>query len=218
MTRLSHHLEPGRTPPPIVLGIAGPSGSGKTTLARELCNTLGGALLPLDAYYRPLDDLPVQERAGRNFDHPDALEIDLLVQQLQSLMRGRAIERPTYDFVHHTRRHGDSVHVAPCPYLIVEGILALHYPELRALFDLSVFVEATPDLCLSRRLQRDVHERGRTAAAVREQFRTTTLPMAEQFVLPSAAHSDLVILGSDSIALSLDRILDELRTRSLLRG
>lgn len=201
---------------PVLVGIAGPSGSGKTTLARQLCTTLGGTLLPLDAYYRSLDHLPIRERANRNFDHPDALESDLLVEQLRALAHGHAIDRPCYDFVHHTRKPGQTERIKPTACVVVEGILALHYPELRALFDLAIYVETPVELCLARRLDRDTRDRGRTAEAVREQFRLTTQPMAEQFVLPSAAHADLVVLGSDPVSFSLDRILAELRVRSLL--
>lgn len=202
----------------MVLGVAGPSGSGKTTLARHLCTALNGTLLPLDAYYRPLDHLPVAERADRNFDHPDSLETGLLVEQLRALTHGHAIDRPCYDFVHHTRRPDETVRIEPNAFFVVEGILALHYPALRALFDLAVYVEAPVELCLERRIDRDVHERGRTADAVREQFRTFTLPMAERFVMPSAAHAGLIVLGSDPVARSLDRILGELRARLLLPG
>lgn len=203
---------------PTVLGVAGPSGSGKTTLARHLCTALHGTLLPLDAYYLPLDHLPVADRAGRNFDHPDSLEIERLVEQLRALTRGEPIDRPCYDFVHHTRKSDETVRIQPDAFLVIEGILALHYPALRTLFDLAVYVEAPVELCLERRIDRDVHERGRTASAVHEQFRTFTLPMAERFVLPSAADADLVVLGSDPVARSLDRILSELRARSLLPG
>ena len=201
---------------PIILGVAGPSGSGKTTLAHHLSSALGGILLPLDAYYRPLDHLPAAERTHRNFDHPDSIESELLVEQVRALSQGRPINRPCYDFVHHTRKPDQTERIEPSAYLVVEGILALHYPELRALFDLAVYVDAPTELCLRRRTDRDVHERGRTAAAVREQFRTSTQPMAEQFVLPSAAHADLIINGSDPVTVSVERILNELRARSLL--
>ena len=202
---------------PVILGIAGPSGSGKTTLARRLCLTLGGTLLPLDAYYRSLDHIPADERANRNFDHPDALESELLVEQVRTLAHSQPVSRPCYDFVLHTRKSYETKRIKPSPFLLVEGILALHYPELRALFNLAVYVEASHELCLDRRIDRDVHERGRTSDAVREQFRTTTQPMAEQFVLPSAIHADLVVPGADPVNLSVDRILAELQARSLLR-
>lgn len=203
---------------PVLVGIAGPSGSGKSTLARRLCTALGGTLLPLDAYYRSLDHLPIGERDSRNFDHPDALESELLIEQVRDLAHGQPINRPCYDFVRHTRKLGKTERIEPTAFLIIEGILALHYPDLRSLFDLAVYVEAPVELCLDRRIDRDVRQRGRTAEAVREQFRTTTQPMAEQFVLPSAAHADLVVLGSDPVSLSLDRVLADLRARSLLPG
>ncbi len=203
---------------PVLVGIAGPSGSGKTTLARDLCTALGGTLLPLDAYYRSLDHLPIGERDSRNFDHPDALESELLIEQVRNLAHGHAINRPCYDFVHHTRKPGQTKRIEPTAFLIIEGILALHYPDLRPLLDLAVYVEAPIELCLARRIDRDVRQRGRTPETVREQFRTTTQPMFEQFVLPSAAHANLVVLGSNSVSHSLDRILADLRARSLLPG
>ena len=211
-------LRPPASPEhPVLLGIAGPSGSGKTTLARQLCLALHGTLLPLDAYYRLLDHVPVAQRANRNFDHPDSLEAGLLIEQVRAMSQGQPINRPCYDFVRHTRKPNETERIDPSAFVLIEGILALHYPELRALFDFAVYVDTPIELCLQRRIERDTEKRGRTADDVREQFRATTQPMAEQFVFPSAAHADLVVSGSEPVRESLARILAELRTRNLLR-
>ena len=192
---------------PLVLGVAGCSGSGKTTLARELTSLFNAALLPLDVYYHDLSDTPVPDRAGRNFDHPDSIETPLLLHHLHELIAGRPVQRPIYDFVTHTRVPDRAEEVLPAPAILVEGILALHFSDLRELFDLSIFVQAPAEVCLARRIHRDVRERGRTEASVREQFRTLTQPMADQFVLPSAAHAMLQVDGTESLDWSVAAIL-----------
>jgi uridine kinase len=131
---------------PLILGLAGCSGSGKTTLARELTAQLSATLLPLDFYYRCLSHLPPADRALQNFDHPDSLEHLLLVQHIEELAEGRSVERPIYDFTTHTRVPDRTETIASAPVLIVEGILALHYPRLRALYDFSIYVNAPNQL------------------------------------------------------------------------
>ena len=200
----------------LVLGIAGPSGSGKTTLARELAQRLPATLLPLDAYYRSLDHLPPATRAEQNFDHPDALEWQLLVDQVATLARGHAIDQPCYDFVTHTRVPDRTQRIEPEACLIVEGILALRYTGLRALLNFAVYVQAPASVCLARRTERDIRERGRSEHAIREQFRSTTQPMAEQFVHPSAAHADLVLSGTEPLQNLVNEVLAQLRARALL--
>ncbi len=192
---------------PLVIGVAGCSGSGKTTLARELASIFAATLLPLDLYYCDLSHIPTPDRAGRNFDHPDSIELPLLLHHARELIAGQSVERPIYDFSSHTRVPGHTDRVSPAPALIVEGILALHYPELRALFDLSIFVNAPSAVCLARRIHRDVRERGRTEASVREQFRTITQPMADQFVLPSAQYASLQVDGTESLDWSIATVL-----------
>jgi len=128
--------------PPTVVGIAGCSGSGKTTLARELARELEATLFPLDLYYRDLSQFPLDSRDKQNFDHPDSLESELFIEHIRDLGEGRAIQRPAYDFSRHTRVAGKFETVEPAPFLIVEGILALHYDALRPLYDFSVYVDA----------------------------------------------------------------------------
>ena len=192
---------------PLVIGVAGCSGSGKTTLARELASLFAATLLPLDLYYRDLSHVPAAERGGRNFDHPDSIEIDLLLRHIRELIAGRPVDRPIYDFGTHTRVPDRTDRILPAPALIVEGILALHYPELRALYDLSVFVQAPSGVCLARRIHRDIRERGRTETSVREQFQTITQPMADQFVLPSAPYASLQVDGTESLDWSIATVL-----------
>ena len=201
---------------PTVIGIGGCSGSGKTTLARELACELEATLFPLDVYYRDLSQFPLDTRRKRNFDHPDALESELILQHLEGLSRGEAIERPVYDFSTHSRVPGKTDRVVPSAFVIVEGILALHYPELLPLYTLTVYVDAPHEVCLNRRIYRDVRERGRTEESVREQFHATAQPMAEEFVLPSQAHADLCVNGCEALDWSVEGVLSALRNRGLL--
>jgi uridine kinase len=202
-------------PKPIVLAIAGCSGSGKTTLAAELAVQLDATLFPLDLYYRDLSQFPLDTRHQRNFDHPDSLESELIIEHVRTLAAGQPIQRPVYDFKTHSRT-GRFDPVAPSRIVIVEGILALHYAELLPLYTLSIYVDAPHELCLKRRIARDVRERGRTEASVREQFRATAHPMAVEFVLPSAARATLTVNGAESIDWSIEQILGTLRRRGLL--
>lgn len=203
---------------PVILGIAGCSGSGKTTLAQELTRELSATFFQLDFYYRDLSHLPSEERARTNFDHPEILESDLLEQHVMELAAGRTIERPTYDFATHTRLRGATQAITPAEFVLVEGIFALHYEDLRALYDFSVYVEAPDDLCFQRRLARDIRERGRTPESVERQYVDTVRPMAEQFVRPSARHAALVVDGTASLDWSVEQVLDQLRLRGLLAG
>jgi uridine kinase len=189
-----------------VIAIGGMSGAGKTALAAALAARLPGgcAVVGLDSYYHPLDHLPPAERAACNFDHPSALDWALLAAHLDALQRGRPVRQPVYLFDRHTRAAETRV-VDPRPYLIVEGILALHSAEVRGLAHVKLFVAAAEEECLRRRLQRDLAERGRSQASVLEQYRATVLPMAREFVLPSAAHADLIVSGEQPLEQSVAR-------------
>ena len=198
---------------PLILGIAGCSGSGKTTLARELTQELSATLLPLDLYYRDLAHLPPAERALQNFDHPDSLDHTLLVEHVRALAGGQSIEAPQYDFATHTRIPNKTHAIPANDVVLVEGILAVHYEDLRALYDLSLFVAAVPEICLKRRIHRDVLERGRTEASVRTQFWATAHPMAERFVIPSSAHANLIVDGCESLDWSVEQVLALLRRK-----
>jgi uridine kinase len=204
--------------PPVAIGIAGCSGSGKTTLAEELARTLGGIHFPLDNYYRDLGHLPLAERFRQNFDDPELIEVALLAPQVSALARGEAIERPLYDFSSHTRVPGQTVRVEPAPFLVVEGLFALHYPELLPLYQLRVYIDTPDGLCFERRLKRDIEQRGRTPESVRAQYEATVRPASLAYVRPSAAHADLAIDGAGALDWKVERVMTELRERGLLAG
>ncbi len=201
---------------PLVIGIAGCSGSGKTTLARELATQLDATLFPLDLYYRDLSQFPLDSRHKQNFDHPDSLESELIVEHVRALAEGEAIQRPVYDFKTHSRVAGAFQRIEPKDVVIVEGILALHYPELVESYGFSIYVDAPHDVCLARRIHRDVRERGRTEESVREQFRATAQPMAELYVLPSAERATMTVEGTEALDWSVEQVLQRLRTSGLL--
>jgi uridine kinase len=201
---------------PLVLGIAGCSGSGKTTLARELATQLDATLFPLDLYYRDLSQFPLDSRHKRNFDHPDSLESELFIAHIRSLAEGQTIQRPIYDFATHSRVPNTFEPITPTSYVLVEGILALHYPELPPLYDFSVYVDAPNEICLKRRIYRDMRERGRTKESVIAQFEATARPMADLYVVPSKSHATLTVSGLENLDWSIEQILRELHTRKLL--
>jgi uridine kinase len=205
---------PGR---PIVIGIAGCSGSGKTTLARELAVQLDATVFPLDLYYRDLSRFPLDAREKQNFDHPDSLESELFIEHVREMAAGKTIQRPVYDFTQHARVAGAFEAVVPARFVVVEGILALHYDELWPLFDFSVYVDAPNAICLNRRIYRDMRERGRTEESVRAQFEATARPMAEMYVLPSQARATMTVAGTDALDWSIEQVLRGLRDRGLLR-
>ena len=201
---------------PILVAIAGCSGSGKTTLAKELAEQLNATLFPLDLYYRDLSQFPLDAREKQNFDHPDSLESELILEHVRGLASGETIQRPVYDFKTHSRVHGDFDEVAPSRFVLVEGILALHYPELLPLYNFSIYVDAPNEICLNRRIYRDMRERGRTEESVRAQFDATAKPMADLYVLPSQKNATLSVSGCESLDWSIELILRELRNRNLL--
>lgn len=204
--------------PPVVLGIAGCSGSGKTTLAAELARMLDGIHFPLDHYYRDLGHLTMAERIRENFDDPALIESQLLADHVAAMARGEAIERPVYDFATYTRVAGASETVRAGLFLIVEGLFTLVYTELLPLFDLKIYVDTPDDVCFDRRLRRDVEERGRTPDSVRRRYETTVRPAAERSIRPSAANADLVLDGTGALDWKVERVVNELRARGLMRG
>jgi uridine kinase len=201
----------------VVVGIGGCSGSGKTSLARELATQLDATLFPLDLYYRDLSQFPLDARHKQNFDHPDSLESELFIEHIQGLAEGRVIQRPVYDFARHTRVADVFEAVAPARFVVVEGILALHYEKLWPLYDFSIYVDAPNEICLNRRIYRDMRERGRTEVSVRAQFESTAGPMAEKYVLPSQARATMTVSGTEALDWSIEQVLRGLRDRALLR-
>jgi len=200
---------------PHVLGIAGGSGSGKSTISRAILAALptgSGVLLEQDHYYRAQGHLPLEERERVNYDHPDALELDLLCEHLDALRAGRGIDRPSYDFANHDRAK-EGLRIEPAPVIVVEGILALADERLRARFDVKVFVDTDADIRLMRRIRRDLEQRGRTFAQVRKQYYETVRPMHLAFVEPSKRFADIIIPEGGQNRVALDLILSHLLTR-----
>jgi uridine kinase len=195
-----------------VLGIAGGTGSGKTTIADAVIAALpagAAVLIESDAYYRDRSALPPAEREHINYDHPDAIETELLEAQLVALRAGRAVDMPQYDFRAHERRR-ETRRVAPAPIVVLEGILVLADERLRAQMDLKIFVDTDADVRLMRRLRRDMEERGRTFAQVREQYSETVRPMHLAFVEPSKRFADLVVPEGGHNQPALDAIVGRL--------
>lgn len=178
----------------MIIAIAGASGSGKTTLAKEIKRRIGEKVIFLshDSYYKRHDDMSFEERAKLNYDHPDALETDLLIDHLSKLKCGEAIECPEYDFAIHNRSNRLN-HILPQKVIVVEGILVLENRKLRDLVDLKIFVDAPPEVCLCRRIKRDVAKRGRSVESVLDQYENTVRPMYMRFVEPSRAHANIII-------------------------
>jgi len=193
-----------------LIGIAGPSGAGKSYLACHLAARLHAPVLALDHYYRGLSHMPVEERAHTNFDDPAALDHDLLISQVVELSEGRAVEIPTYDFSVHTRT-GVTQPFQPAAFVIVEGLFTLHWPELRRVLGTGVYVDMADDVCLQRRQERDVRERGRTPESVVEQFHATVAPMAERYVRPTEAHAQVVVFGAAPIEDAVESVLEQVR-------
>lgn len=199
-------------PRPLILGVVGGSGSGKTTVARAIHETTGvdAAFIDQDAYYCDLAHLTLDERKQVNFDHPDALDNDLLAAHLKLLAEGIAIEKPTYDFAAHTRAAATVV-VEPKPIIIVDGILLFTDPRLRNLFDIKVYVDVADDVRFIRRLLRDVEERGRSMPDVIRQYLSTVRPMHLEFVEPSKRHADVILPEGGHNRIGVEMIIARVR-------
>jgi uridine kinase len=201
-----------------IIGIAGPSSSGKTELARQLAAKIPGtAIVSLDSYYRGMEEIPLEERKKVNFDHPDSLDWELLHQHLVAIANGRAFEEPVYSFAGYART-AETRRIEPSPYLIVEGLFVLYWPELRRMLDTKVYVNTDPAVCFNRRLTRDVAERGRTPESVTRQYRETVQPSAEWFVYPTQKYADLTVSGEEPFDKSTTAVLAELHQASLAAG
>lgn len=199
---------------PVVVGVAGGSGSGKSTVIRNIVEELRPnpvTVIHHDAYYRDLGHLPPEERGRVNFDHPDALETPLLVDHLRTLVRGEAVEVPVYDFTTHSRRH-DTRQVQASEVILLDGILVLAEPELRALMDIKIFVETDPDVRFIRRLERDLEERGRTVESVVAQYHRTVRPMHLEFVEPSKRYADVIVPEGGENRVAVDMLTTKLRS------
>jgi uridine kinase len=200
---------------PFVIGIAGGTGSGKTTVARRIYDSLhldSAVFLDQDSYYRRLDHLPLEERRKVNFDHPDSLDNDLLMEHLQRLIDRRPIDKPVYDFVAHNRAP-QTQRVVPRDVVLVEGILLFVEPRIRDLFDLKIFVDTEADVRFIRRLRRDLELRGRTVESVTEQYLGTVRPMHFEFVEPTKRYADVIIPRGGNNTPGIEVIAARVRER-----
>lgn len=192
---------------PFIIGVAGGSGSGKTTVVKNILQEFkdtAASIVQHDWYYKNHSDLSLEERAKLNYDHPDALETNLLVEHVKVLLENKSVECPIYDFTKHERKIETQL-VKPTEILIVDGILVLNDPALRDLMDMKVFVDTDSDMCFIRRMERDISHRGRSRESVIEQYLTTVKPMHDQFVEPSKRFADVIIPrgGKNKVAIDL---------------
>jgi uridine kinase len=199
----------------LIIGICGGTGSGKTTVANRILESVSAdevVFIQQDSYYRNLTDLPLDYRNVANFDHPDALDNDLLVNHVRRLKAGEPVDLPLYDFRTHSRM-SETRHVEPKPIVIVEGILIFADPRLLEQMDIKVFVDTPDDIRFIRRLRRDLDERGRTLESVIEQYVVTVRPMHMQFVEPSKRHADVIIPEGGHNLVSIDLLSGKIRER-----
>jgi len=199
----------------MIIGISGGTGSGKTTVANRILESVSAdevLFIQQDLYYRNLKDMPLDYRNQANFDHPDALDNDLLVNHLKKLRAGEPVELPIYDFRTHTRLP-DTTRINPKPIVIVEGILIFAEPRLLEQMDIKVFVDTPDDIRFIRRLRRDIAERGRTLDSVIEQYLATVRPMHMQFVEPSKRHADVIIPEGGHNIVSIDLLSGKIRAQ-----
>jgi uridine kinase len=197
----------------LVIGIAGGTGSGKTTVAKEIGRSLAGesvVRIGQDNYYLDRSGMPLEERAKINYDHPDAFDTPLLIQQLEALRAGKAIDAPIYNFVTHTRSH-ETNRVEPAKVIIVEGIMALVDPVLRSHYSIKIFVDTADDVRFIRRLLRDVQERGRSMQSVIDQWLGVVSHMHREFIEPSKRFADLIIPEGGYNTVAIDVILAKIR-------
>ncbi len=197
---------------PLVIGVAGGSGSGKSTVVREIVRGVAPETVSQvrhDAYYRNFDHLPPEERGAINFDHPDALETELLVRHVDALRAGVPIEMPVYDFRTHCRQP-ETIAVHPTRIILIDGILVLAEPELRNRMDIRVFVDTDPDVRLLRRLKRDLADRGRSLDSVLRQYERTVRPMHREFVEPSKRWADIIIPQGGHNRVAVDMLVTKM--------
>ena len=192
---------------PVVIGVTGGSGSGKTSVSRAIFEQLGDhSILRIeeDSYYKSQDDKPMEQRVTVNYDHPDAFDTDLLIEQLTDLLNYRAIDKPVYDYTIHTRSQ-EKVHVEPKDVIILEGIMVLNDPRLRELMDIKIFVDTDDDIRIIRRIKRDMQERGRSLQSIIDQYMQTVKPMYHQFIEPTKRYADVIVPegGQNEVAIDL---------------
>ncbi len=204
-----------KKPTPLTIGIAGGTGSGKTTVAMAILDRAGKdnvAFIQHDAYYKDLKALEPAQRRSTNFDHPNSLESELMIQHIRQLRNWESIQLPSYDFTNHLRRE-ESEFIEAKAIILVEGILLFTEAEMRDLFDVKLFVDTDADIRFIRRLQRDIDERGRTTESVIKQYQTTVRPMHLEFVEPSKRYADLIIPEGGYNQVALDFVIARIEAR-----
>ena len=197
----------------ILIGISGASGSGKTLIANTIMNHIGSSKVTMiqeDSYYKDLTHIPFDERTGRNFDHPDAFDHQLLSNHLSELLNGKSISHPIYDYKTHSRLP-ETKRVGPHRVIILEGILILNEPALRDIMDIQVFVDTMPDICFIRRLERDISERDRDVPSIIKQYMETVRPMYFQFIEPSKRYADLIIPRGGKNLVAIDILTTKIK-------
>lgn len=197
-----------------VIAIAGGTGSGKSFLAKRLKNIYPqdqALIISQDSYYKDLSNLSYKNRSNQNFDHPDSIDSLLIEDHLKKLLSGETIYRPKYDFVTHLRKKNIQI-VKPCPIIIIEGILVLHYTRLHDFYSLKIFIETPEAIRIKRRIKRDTHSRGRTPESIKKQYYSLVKPMHDKFVQPSKSFSDIILKGTDLI----EKLVNQIKTRIAL--
>ena len=200
---------------PIIIGIAGGSASGKTSISRRLKEQFEDSrsvlIIRQDDYYKDQSDKPMEERVKTNYDHPFAFDNSLLLRQITELSEGNPIEKPTYDYVHHTRSDVTET-CYPCDVLILEGLFVLENEDIRSLLDIKVFVDTDADVRFIRRLVRDTNERGRSVDSVVTQYLNTVRPMHEQFIEPSKRYADIIFPEGGHNAVAIDLLVTKINS------
>lgn len=199
-------------PKPHIIAITGPSCSGKTTIAKYLLSALSGgqgAIISLDDYYRAFADMAPEERARQNFDAPEAFESELLHLHIEALSQGEPIDKPVYDFENNTR-HNYTAKTFPSDFIIVEGILALHWTHINAFYASRVFIDLDLSVGLSRRIERDLRERGRTIETVTRQYEECVVPMYQKYILPTEQHCNIKVSGEETVEQIAKQVLQSM--------
>ncbi len=201
----------------MILGIAGGTGSGKTTVVKKIAEHFNAGqvvVVPQDSYYIDHGDMPLEERQKLNFDHPDSIDFELLIEQLKELKEGRPVQQPIYSYITCTRSETETVRVCPAPIIIVEGILIFTSEKLRKMLDVLVYVDADPDERLLRVISRDTIERGKSVVNVMDRYQKTVKPMHLQFIEPSKRYADLILpqgghnqVGIDMLIATIEKYL-----------
>lgn len=198
---------------PIFIGITGGTGSGKSTIAREIYKKFGEeciAMIEQDSYYKDQSHLSFEDRIKTNYDHPDAFDTALIVEHLNMLLSGQAVEKPIYDFEVHNRKE-ETITVAPRDIVILEGIMILQEPEIRELLDIKIYVDTDADVRIIRRLVRDINERGRTMESVINQYLNVVRPMHMQFTEPTKRYADIIIPEGGHNKVAIDIIVANIK-------